>query len=405
MKVKASAFLFIALVNTTCAQTPFKDAAKLLDAVAKIYAVDRESFRFESVTESVRQDDYLRSWQKEVHIAIKGPEGRFRLESRTDFGDWIQVSDGITEWVYFREANAYLKRRAGNNPQFPKVFFLGMDGLRSAWDTPTFLQAEVLHANGATLLSEQTIVLDGHSYPCYVVHATDVKRGFEVDETFWIEEQTLLIRKVVRQGQTTLVLPLGAKVLKPIQNTTSFMVAELKPSLQADTFAFIPPPDAKETASFEPEMHRPAGFVSARPTGESLPELSLVSSQGKQVRLSSYRGKPLVIEVWATWCAPCIESMPDFGRLANEIRTQGIEVITVDQDKTPEPPDRYLAAHEFSWTNYHDADGKLASAIGQKAIPLTILVDSEGKITYMSNDNDSAALRRAITALKDSNGF
>jgi thiol-disulfide isomerase/thioredoxin len=403
MSFKACAFLFLTSACVAYAQAPYTDATALLDAVAKVYAADQNSFHFESVKETTFEDEYDRSWQKQVTVAIKGPDRGFRLEARSGFGDWLQVSDGTTEWMYLRGADLYTEQSAVGSPQFPKVFLPGMDGLRTAWDTPSLLQGEVLHAKSPALGPEEVIVVEGRSFPCFVIHAVYSGKGYNGEETFWIEKKTLLIRKLTQHGQTTLMLAGRAMIPRPMQTTTSFPVADLHPEVGAAAFSFQPPATAKEIATFTPDI-RPPVNDGPHQSGGALPDLSLTSPEGKEIKLSSYRGKPLLIEVWATWCAPCMESMPSFGKLAKEVRTQGIEVITLDEDKTPEPPIRYLAAHGFDWPNYHDPEARLGHALAQTAVPLTVLADATGRITYISNETNDAALRKAIAALQIAGG-
>jgi len=403
--VKAYAFLclILALVANAHGQDQyhdqFKDAGALLDAVGRVYAAGMDSFHFESVTETASSDEWQRNWQKEVRVAIKAPMHRYRMESRSAFGTWTQVSDGTTEWVYFREANSYVKRPAESEPQFPRIFLMGMQGLRQAWDTATFLQADALHATNATLLRDETILLGGHSYPCYVVRAIIGGKGSNSDNTYWIEKKTLLFRKIVQHGQSIAMLAQDVKIPKPVEVTTTYPIAELHTQIEPDTFVFAPPADAKEVAAFQLDLHQLPPPPAAHAIGQPLPALSLTSAEGKEVKLSSFRGRPLLIDEWATWCAPCLEWMPRFGKLAAEMQAKGVAVISVDRDNTAEIATRYLAAHGFTWPNYHDRENKLESALGQKAIPLTLLVDAAGTITYMSNDADEAALRKAIESL------
>jgi thiol-disulfide isomerase/thioredoxin len=92
--------------------------------------------------------------------------------------------------------------------------------------------------------------------------------------------------------------------------------------------------------------------------------------------------------------------MPSLGKLEQEMRTKGLQVISVDRDKEAANATHYLAVHGFSWPNYHDGDGKLADALSEKRIPLTVLIDAQGRIAYMGVDSDEAALRKAIAGLE-----
>jgi hypothetical protein len=81
-----------------------------------------------------------------------------------------------------------------------------------------------------------------------------------------------------------------------------------------------------------------------------------------------------------------------------EVKNRGVAVITVDQD-VPENAVEYLARHNYSWTNYHDFDNTVSRAFKTDGIPLTILVDAQGKIVYYDFGGDESAVRNAIAAL------
>lgn len=387
----------------TAPQTPpnaFTDAAALLDSVAKTYAADAETFRMESVTESVSSQESRRSWDKSVQTVLKAPGNRFRIESRSWTGNWTQASDGTTEWMYVPEAKAYVKRLAGDGPQFPKMYGMGTQALKQAWEMRVALELEAEQAKNARMLPEETIVVEGQQYPCYVVHATSEGKDWHAEETFWIEKKTLMFRKTVEHSDTSLQVSPIVKISSHEDVTTTYPVADLHPRIDPKLFAFAPPPDAKEVATLEPNL--PVLTLPPAPAvvGKLLPDVSLTGTDGRETKLSSFRGRPLLIDVWATWCGPCLAWMPSLGRLEKEMRGNGLQVVSIDRDEAAETATHYLSLHGFQWPNYHDGEGKLSKALGDRRIPLTLLVDAQGRIAYAGiGGEDEAALRKAIADL------
>jgi peroxiredoxin len=96
--------------------------------------------------------------------------------------------------------------------------------------------------------------------------------------------------------------------------------------------------------------------------GKTAPEISFTGPDGKKIELSSYRGQPVLIDFWATWCGPCLLSTPGFNRIYNDFRSRGLNVISFDQDSVPEDATDYLARHHYAWTNYHDSKAKVSLA-------------------------------------------
>ena len=401
MRITAGVVLWLMTVGTLAAQVPtekFTDPTKLLDAVAKTYA-GADTFHFQSITETAANAELRRSWDKAVHTVIKAPGNRFRIEARTWLGTWMQNSDGTTEWSYVSEGKMYVKRPAGDGPQFPKVFGMGTMQLRQAWDMRTFLDAEATSAEHATMLPEETIEVEGKSYPCYVVHATNESPDFHSEQTFWIEKKTLLIRKEVKQEANAIIVSPALKVPSHQDVTVIYPIADLNPQIDPKLFQFTPPSDAIEVATLEPDMPGYTPPPAGQWVGKPLPDITLTGADGRETKLSSFRGRPLLIDSWATWCGPCLEWMPSLGRLEKEMKAKGLQVISVDRDEVAENATHYMAVHGFTWPNYHDGEGKLSKALAEKRIPLTVLVDAKGQVTFMATDSDEAALRKAIAAV------
>ena len=404
MRVIAGIVLCLLASRVATPQAPpqiYKDAAALLDAVAKNYASDTPTFHIEAVAESVRTSELDNDRRKSLTTVIKGPDRRYRIEVRAPFsGTWLQDSDGTTEWVFVREANMYVKRAAGDGPQFPKVVTaMGTMEVKNAWEMRTFLDADLEHAKNATMLPDETITLAGHNYPCYVVHATSEGTGRHADRTFWIEKQALVLRKTVEHRDSYSIASPILKIPFHEDVTTTYPLVDFNAHDVPEVFAFVPPADAKEVATLEPEWPAPSSQAPPHGAAKQAPDISLTGPDGKEVKLSSFHGRPLLIDEWATWCAQCLVSMPSVGKLGQDMRGNGLQIISVDRDEDAASATHYLSVHDFTWPNFHDREGKLAQALGENRLPLTLLIDAEGRIVYEGVASDDAALRKAIAGL------
>jgi thiol-disulfide isomerase/thioredoxin len=135
-------------------------------------------------------------------------------------------------------------------------------------------------------------------------------------------------------------------------------------------------------------------------TGQPAPEVSFVAADGTKISIASFRGKPLLLDFWATWCGPCLVSMPALNRIYQDIKDKGIPLITLDLDHNdPDAAPDYLARHNYAWTNYHDSGGEISRSFKGEGIPLTVLIDAKGKIAYYDFGGDETAVRKAIAAL------
>ena len=117
--------------------------------------------------------------------------------------------------------------------------------------------------------------------------------------------------------------------------------------------------------------------------GQIAPEFSQNDKDGKPVKLSSFRGKPLLIDFWASWCGPCRRANPKVVATYKKYKDQGFQVLGVSLDENKE---KWLQAVEkdgLVWTHVSDLKGwgnEAAKLYGVQSIPHTVLIDAEGRI-------------------------
>ncbi len=129
-----------------------------------------------------------------------------------------------------------------------------------------------------------------------------------------------------------------------------------------------------------PTGAQPAAKLDRSKRGTALPAITVQEAGGKTLTLASLKGKPALINLWATWCAPCVVELPTLNALANRADLN-LSVITVSQDMgAPEKIQPFLdqrgLAQLPAWL---DAKGDLAFHYGVQTLPATILYDAEGK--------------------------
>jgi len=183
--------------------------------------------------------------------------------------------------------------------------------------------------------------------------------------------------------------------------TTTYPIVRFDAPESNAKFKFDPPADAKEVASLDPDFGpaiKNPGHPNTTLKGQIAPD-AVFESGGKKLSLNSYRGRPVLIDLWATWCGPCLISMPSLNRIYNDAKDKGLLVVSFDEDHDPEAASSYLARHHYSWTNYHDPDKSVQKALKGEGIPLTVLIDSEGKVVFYDFGGDEAELRKAIAGL------
>ena len=114
--------------------------------------------------------------------------------------------------------------------------------------------------------------------------------------------------------------------------------------------------------------------------GGSLREATLQGLTNKSRKFSEYRGKPLIINVWASWCGPCREEMGSLERLSKRYGGRKFQVIGISTDDDANAAATYIKEAGVSFETFIDSKVFLENMLGANTIPLTLLVDSNGRV-------------------------
>ncbi|MHB8166526.1 MAG: TlpA family protein disulfide reductase [Sulfuricella sp.] len=114
--------------------------------------------------------------------------------------------------------------------------------------------------------------------------------------------------------------------------------------------------------------------------GKPFPELALTGLDGAQASTQAFRGKLLVLNVWASWCPPCRKEMPSLERLSKSVDGRRIAVVGVSVDGGAKVAREFLARSGITFRNFIDPDKKNADALGIRAYPETFLIAPDGKL-------------------------
>jgi len=124
-----------------------------------------------------------------------------------------------------------------------------------------------------------------------------------------------------------------------------------------------------------------AGVVSRDQAGEPLPEFTVTDPAGNTLDLASLEGRPVLLNLWATWCAPCVVEMPMLDALAQDMAGE-LRVVTVSQDiRGAEKVEPFFDERGFERLEpWLDPDSELAVRMSEGGqLPLTVLYDAQGR--------------------------
>lgn len=109
------------------------------------------------------------------------------------------------------------------------------------------------------------------------------------------------------------------------------------------------------------------------------PLTALLTGDGREITLADKRGKIVLVNFWATWCAPCVVEMPYLNELQARYGSDEFEVVAISMDRTIEEARDFYARHALNdLALYHDQSFRAAMAAGARGLPLTVLYDRTG---------------------------
>ena len=126
----------------------------------------------------------------------------------------------------------------------------------------------------------------------------------------------------------------------------------------------------------------PAAAPAPWPGGPT-PPLVLKDLDGREVRLDAFRGRTVVVNFWATWCAPCVEEMPSLMRLREKFAPQGLEVIAVNFQENAARIKPFLMRNGLDFPVVRDHDGSARTAWGVNVFPSSFVIGPDQKVAFV----------------------
>ena len=135
--------------------------------------------------------------------------------------------------------------------------------------------------------------------------------------------------------------------------------------------------------------------------GKKAVEFSLPTVNGETVALQNLRGKVVLLNFWATWCAPCRDELPELARLQEKYRQRGLAVVAVSVDNEMENVRRFLKKHEVKLQVVWDKKKKAAEAYAVEKMPSSYLIDRNGVVRFIHRGFSPEELKRIEIEIDD----
>ena len=216
--------------------------------------------------------------------------------------------------------------------------------------------------------------------------------------TALIDEKTGMVHRITYDSATLLenIKKMGGPEgeAKPFTSTEKYSDIKINPTIEASLFKAALPEGIsvdKEVASnvFSSGPERPI------PIGKPAPDFTVVTLEGKEVKLSSLRGKPVFIDFWATWCPPCRASLPHTQKVAANFGDKITVLAISDEDK--DTIAQFQKHNNYTYPSYRDPDNVASQLYKVEGIPTFVVIDEKGIVVdYQSGYSSDEPLDRAL---------
>ena len=202
-------------------------------------------------------------------------------------------------------------------------------------------------------------------------------RQKESDIDLWVDASSYLLKKIRIDMAKAIA---KQRDLMPESAPTKFVVEETHSQIRAgeaippDTFVFSPPEGAELTDTFTARQESP--LVGQKATDFTLEGLE----KGTSIRLADYAGKVVMLDFWASWCAPCRLEMPILQRVYDKYKAKGVVLIGANVGEDRATARAFLEKDNYRFPVGLDARGEVDRAYGAPGLPHLVIIDRQGVI-------------------------
>ena len=330
-----------------------------------------------SVVESVSDGSQSRNETRMV-IATISPSKKMVELRAPGRSITSRVFDGQTVWEYKSTSKQYSKKDQASYER-PRMDFVS----NPIENYGTSLAV----ANSPVYVREDVLDVAGSKIPCHVIEVPSRMKPSNIflessPTTYWIDK----VRRIVLREASTSKIKFPSQDEPMTQTTTkSYTVIRLNEPVDEKLFVFTPPEGASEVAEISPSGGRTSSLLS-----KPAPEFSLKDLDGTEIALKDLRGKTVLLNFWATWCAPCREQMPQIQSLSVDFKDKGLIVLGVNYNETESVAKKYFADHKYSFGSVLDPEKLTSQKYGVTGIPVVVLIDKTGVVRFFQQGYNSS---------------
>jgi peroxiredoxin len=320
----------------------------------------------------------LSSFEIAGHLTARIPGTE--LQMRVDTADAYAGHSFVPEHSAVLKYREWLRFSRGNitdlqgNPGLPPPEFNVM--MPYHWGYYDGMSADIKSANE---LPSQTINVGGAPVECRVLEVAYDKERWKPEEStvkYWIDERLLVVKEefAERSGRGE-----HSVLWHWVYTVDSVKLNQAPPEWLIEFY----------TKSIDPQPR-------TEWVGRSAPDFDLLDLDGHSVKLSSLRGKVVVLDFWATWCGPCREEMPTLEKVGADFKEKQVVIFGIS-DEQPATIKKWMTGNQRNLPTLIDTEGKTSEVFDVAGIPAIIVIGGDGKIiSYYSGTQSEKFLDSAI---------
>jgi peroxiredoxin/outer membrane lipoprotein-sorting protein len=369
------------------------EAKALLDKVSQAYSNLQSAQLDGTISARLPAVENPEQTSSPFASAFQAPN-KFRHDMQ---GKLIVGSTGQKGYVYQPSAKAYVQ---GNMPEGKP----NIDQLPAP--IPQLLQAQnpsllfalvqnpisMLTSNMTEVATGEPVMLNGGRYLPLRLSPREGKEKI----TWLIDPQTYLIKRFTVEIPPEQLQALGVTnaLQGPAVSEIDYSTINVGVKYPADRFAWTPPEGARDMGA---ALQKEATNL----VGRAAPNFTLKDLQGKETALGNLKGQVVVLDFWATWCQPCVRSLPELEKFQKQVAGKDVQIFAVNLQEDRAKVEAFLKAHQLNLPVLLDPEGSMADKYHITAIPETVVIGKDGvvKNIFIGNTSQSTQeLRDAVNA-------
>jgi thiol-disulfide isomerase/thioredoxin len=257
----------------------------------------------------------------------------------------------------------------------------GQPAFDAAIDIPVGAKAKVVTFPATGLFGNAKVAIDERTG---LIHRIE----YDSAELLAMMKNPELQKKMAEFAAAKAALSAG---VRPFTTVESYSNHVINPKTEPEDFLTTVPKGQEVVKMPSAESPRPPV-----PLGRPAPDADLLDLDGKGIRLSSLKGKVVLIDFWATWCGPCRIGLPKTQELHNKFAGNGLAVLAVSTEEA-ERIRAFMKENSFILPSYRDPDHKAHTAYGITSIPTLVVIDRGGNlVSYMVGLQSESAVLLAL---------